>query len=743
MKRTLFTILLLSTLAIAAFGQYPNVTVSQIQQDPLDSLLVADTLTGFGLNANQPRWTLQTSPLMGDTVTVTALCVVPAKLITFTARGWTMLLYDTAQTNEWGGLFVRVNPPDTTQIVADGFLNVGAGDIIKMTGLVTSEFPTLRAYSLTQFQPIPGHPIDIVGNGSLPGPVGRHVGDFYKGIFPAGKMVFSTAEPYESMIVELHNLFVTTLVNTGRGTFAAADSAGNEISEYDYSHFFTLQGTSTDHPGPDTTWQRIYAGLVPGTRIDTLRGVIATSSGSEGPRGYRIAPLYPGDVVFGFVPPLLSTHRRNPVIVTPDSVANISVKATVQTGGSAVDSVKLYYSTDSGPFTSLAMSYRASDSTYNAAIPMQSVNTNVRYFITATDVLLHLTTLANSATSALSSDTSKGFFFYTVLNRPLTIHDVQYTPYVNGRSPYLGAVTSLSGIITADTAHIALTALNTGWTSAWYMQSSNQPWSGIWLTTSDAGTQTLMATLRNGDSVTVTGTVQEQFDVTRLGNITAVTKISSGNLEPAPVVLPTGSINVPNGTASAEAYEGMLVRFVNPVVSDTFPTFSDPTEYSVNDGSGPVVVQQGGRNSFSNVRADSVFGKTIVTLGENLNSLTGIVYYSFNQYKFVPRTNADFGIPTSVSNTERVIPSTYALLQNYPNPFNPTTSISYDLPTTTRVTLKIYNILGQEVATLVNATQNPGRYTAQFDARSISSGVYFYHLRAGSFNQVKKMMLLK
>ena len=743
MKRTLLTTVLLLTMVITAFGQYPNVTVSQTQQVPMDSLLIADTLTGFGLNTNQARWTLQTSPYMGDTVVVTGLCVVPAQVITFTARGWTMLLYDTAQGNQWGGLFVRVNPPDTTQIVADGFLNVAAGDIIRMTGLITSEFPAQRAYSLTQFQPIAGHPIEIIGSGTLPTPVPRHTGDFYRGIFPGGKMVFSTAEPYESMIVEFHNLSVTTLVNTGRGTFAAADSAGNEISEYDYSRYFTLQGTSTDHHGPDTVWQRIYAGLVPGTRIDTLRGVIATSSGAEGPRGYRIAPLYYGDVVFGYVPLLLSTHRRNPVIVPPDSTATISVKATVQTGGSAVDSVKLYYSVDNGAFTSLPMVYRASDTTYVAAIPTQPLNSNVRYFISATDVLLHATTLANSATSALSSDTSKGFFFYTVLNRPLTIHDVQYTPYVNGRTPYLGAVTTLTGIITADTAHIALTALNTGWTSAWYMQSSNQPWSGIWLTTTDTAAQRAMCALRNGDSVSVTGTVQEQFDVTRLGNITAVAKLSSGNPEPAPVVATTGSINVPNGTPSAEQYEGMLVTFVNPVVSDTFPTFSDPTEYSVNDGSGAVVVQQGGRNSFSNVSADAVFGKSIVTLGENLNSLTGIVYYSFNQYKFVPRTNADFGIPTGVKTAARVIPTAYALMQNYPNPFNPTTIIAYDLPATTRVTLKIYNILGQQVATLVNDTQNAGRYTAQFDARSIASGVYFYHLQAGTFNQVKKMMVLK
>jgi hypothetical protein len=744
MKRILFTMLLLSMFTVAAFGQYTNVTVSQIQQVPLDSLRVADTLSGFSNNSAQPRWTLQTSPYLNDTVTLTALCVVPAGLITYTSGIWTMLLYDTAQVNQWGGVLVRVNPSnnDSVGVLADGFLNVAAGDIIRITGLI-GEFPASRGFSATQFQPVPGHPIEIIGSAPLPKHIVKNVGDFYKGIFSSGKIQYSTGEPYEGMLVEFHNLTLDVKVNTFRGTFAAVDSVGNEISDYDYSHYFTLgHGSQVPWPG-DTSWTRIYTGLGNGIRIDTLRGVIATSSGSEGPRGYRIAPLYPGDIVFGFVPPLITTHRRNPVIVPSDSLANISVKVTVQKGGSPIDSTMLNYSIANGPYTQTKMTYRASDSTYNAAIPMQPAGTLVRYFITTTDILSHSATLASSALTGAASDTSKGVFFYNVLDRPLTIRDVQYTPYVNGRSPYLGAVTSLSGIITADTAHIALTAANLGWTSAWYMQSSNQPWSGIWLTTSDITTQAQMAALRNGDSVTVTGTVQEQFEVTRLGNITSVTKVSSGNPEPAPVVTTTGTFNVGNGTASAEQYEGMLVRFVNPIITALHPTYSDSSEYSVDDGSGPVVVQQGGRNDFSNTPADSVYRKTILTENENLLSLTGIVYYSFNQYKFVPRTNADFGIPTGVNGEIRTIPSAYVLLQNYPNPFNPATILSYELPVVSHVKLVIYNILGQEVGTLVNTVQNAGRYAVRFDARSLASGVYFYHLEAGKFNQVKKMMVLK
>jgi hypothetical protein len=682
---------------------------------------------------------------MNDTVVVTGVCVTPAKLITYTARGWTLLIADTAQANQWAGLLVRANPPDSTQLIADGFLNVAAGDVITITGFI-SEFPSLRGFSLTQFQPVPGHPISIIGSAPVPKPIVKNVGDFYTGIFANGKIQYYTGEPFESMLVEFHNLTVNNKVNLTRGTFSAVDAAGNEISEYDYSHFFTLGGGSLDHPGADSNWVRIYNALGNGRRIDTLRGVIATSSGSEGPRGYRIAPLFPGDIVFNPAPapPLVTTHRRNPVIVTPDSTATISVKITQQENGSAPAYDTLYYSVNSGAFARVPLTFRANDTTYVGVIPKQSAGAFVRYFVQVADTFGQVIRVANSATSGISADTSKGMFFYTVLNRPLTIQDVQYTPYLNGRTPYLGAVTPLSGIITADTAHIPLSPPTAGSTSSWYMQSTNQPWSGIWLTPADTTTQKQMAALRNGDSVMVTGTVQEQFDVTRLGNITGVQKLTSGNPEPAPAVRTTGGFNVGNGSPTAESYEGMVVRFNNVTVTDINPTFSDPNEYALSDGSGAVVVQKNPLNKYSNIPADTAFGKTILHVGNKFTFVTGIIHYSFNQYKFVPRTDADFGTLTGVSLPgDGVLPITYAMSQNYPNPFNPSTVIAYDMPVAGPVSLKVYNVIGQQVATLVNQVVAPGHYTVRFDGGSLSSGVYFYRLQTNGFVSTKKMMLIK
>jgi hypothetical protein len=540
-------------------------------------------------------------------------------------------------------------------------------------------------------------------------------------------------------------------VNTSRGTFSFVDGSGNELSDYDWSHYFTLGHGTSSLPlyPPDTAWSRIYAAMGNGTRIDTIRGYITTASGSEGPRGYRICPINPGDIVFAKAPtpPAIASHRRNPVVVTPDSSARISVRVTQQTNGSLPKTVSLYYSANYAAFTALTMNYQASDTTYVATIPQQTTNTVVRYFVAVADSFGQTVRLANSATSGgIASDTSKGFFIYTSLVRALTIQDVQTTPYVNGRTPYLGAVLSLSGIVTGDTAHISLSPATTGSTNAWYMQSTNAPWSGIWLTTSDTSAQKQMAALRNGDSITVTGTVQEQFDVTRLGNITSVVKNTSSNPEPAPVVRTTGAFNVGNGTASAEAYEGMLVRFNNVTVTDVNPTFSDPTEFTVNDGSGAVVVQRSGMYSYSNVAADSALGKTVLKVGNKIGALTGIVYYSFNQYKFVPRTNADFVNVTLTGVNDApasVIPASYTLHQNYPNPFNPTTMIQFALPSAGQTTLRVYNLLGQEMATLVNNVMPAGVHSVRFNASSLPSGVYFFRIESGSFRAVKKMMLVK
>lgn len=89
------------------------------------------------------------------------------------------------------------------------------------------------------------------------------------------------------------------------------------------------------------------------------------------------------------------------------------------------------------------------------------------------------------------------------------------------------------------------------------------------------------------------------------------------------------------------------------------------------------------------------------------------------------------------------VPTQYELWQNFPNPFNPITKIIYGVPKPTRVTVKIFNTLGQEVATLVDEQKEAGYYSIQWNTNNISSGIYFYQMRAGNYIKTKKMLYLR
>jgi hypothetical protein len=98
---------------------------------------------------------------------------------------------------------------------------------------------------------------------------------------------------------------------------------------------------------------------------------------------------------------------------------------------------------------------------------------------------------------------------------------------------------------------------------------------------------------------------------------------------------------------------------------------------------------------------------------------------------------------TSVKRVSTDVPGHFSLEQNYPNPFNPTTTITFALPIKSFVSLRVFDALGREVATLVNDEFLAGRYSKKWDASGLPSGVYFYRLQAGSFVETRKLLLLK
>ena len=169
----------------------------------------------------------------------------------------------------------------------------------------------------------------------------------------------------------------------------------------------------------------------------------------------------------------------------------------------------------------------------------------------------------------------------------------------------------------------------------------------------------------------------------------------------------------------------------------------------------------------STIEQDTSFiqldGDGLISVEIIFKKYVGITFQSFTEVGKVDYTLLGYringkqhGLLTSVK-SDRKLPVEFSLSQNYPNPFNPTTTIDYSIPNPPQsspsqvkgvrdgflVSLKIYDVLGRQVATLVNKKQIPGKYSVDFNASSLSSGIYYYRLKAGNFIRTKKMILLK
>jgi hypothetical protein len=108
-----------------------------------------------------------------------------------------------------------------------------------------------------------------------------------------------------------------------------------------------------------------------------------------------------------------------------------------------------------------------------------------------------------------------------------------------------------------------------------------------------------------------------------------------------------------------------------------------------------------------------------------------------------PSLKLKYDITVDVENFHAEVPTDFTLYQNYPNPFNPSTKIRFVIPKSSFVNIKVYNVLGKEIVTLINEERPAGNHEVEFSGTDLPSGVYFYKLQTGSFIQTKKMILLR
>jgi photosystem II stability/assembly factor-like uncharacterized protein len=188
--------------------------------------------------------------------------------------------------------------------------------------------------------------------------------------------------------------------------------------------------------------------------------------------------------------------------------------------------------------------------------------------------------------------------------------------------------------------------------------------------------------------------------------------------------------------------------------SGVFLSTNNGTGWTNVGGGGSVTdLLVSGTNLFSSTYEGSVFlskdnGASWTAIDSGLPNISVGSLSVSDRYIFAGTTDGVWRRPlseiiTGVKDQSNEIPSQFILEQNYPNPFNPSTTIRFQVPSSSFVNLKVYDVLGNEVATLVNEEKLAGSYEVNFDAKGLSSGIYFYTLNAGSVIETKKMILLK
>lgn len=765
MKMLKYTPLVLVVLYIAyslGFSLLPPfraVTIQEIQTKQTDSLAIGR----------------DRSNILGDSVTIVGRVIAPPRVspanndfrtLLRGSTSWQCYLQDTAS-GLFGGITIRqaTRGPQTALDLID------TGAVIRVKGYVqefwgTNSTPSYTGW-LTQLQvdtlasPLQ---IDILqSSGKRPTPKAVNITDFSAGNYPAGTVNFVGGEKYEGMYVEFKNVTAGPgLAN--RQPFSIQDENGNTLYIRDFSNFYSRQ------PSGDT----LVPGWTPppaGTAINYIRGVIINAN-AEATFGttlpYALVPIYPNDMSVGNAPPQLSQPLRAPGVPTPTDSPVITVTAVdpALLSPLTIANVKLYWRTNGGAYSNVNMPV-VTGNLYSASLPPTALGTLVEYYIRAEDNV--------GGVKLLPTDTSLSKLFYiTRASDSMSVQEVQYCPNRSGRSGFEGAsVRGIEGIVTADTTDLHNFSYNgQGTTNSSpakvIIQNGQGAFSGIWI----FGTPT--NNLHRGDRVRVKGTCKEEFGVTRIETASSgdVVVLGTNQTLPTPENLTTQDFNntKPDGDPSIEKWECVLTR-VNTssaitcinAASGTFCTTAQPLQDTVfrrnfgeifikdNSGfEGKVNLTDGGhfyRNGMNPAQVSTPY--ILLTKNDLISYVQGIMFYSFSNWKMLPRKNDDFGAitPIGIHNLSEVV-SSYQLFQNYPNPFNPTTTIKFSIPVSGFVTLQVFDMLGREVKSLVSTQMNTGFYAYDFNASELSSGIYFYRIQVSGekgvqFVNTKRMVLVK
>jgi predicted extracellular nuclease len=707
MRKYLPLLAFLLCLGGAAMAQYPLVTIQDIQ-----------TVTPANLTA-----CIEASPLVGDTVRVVGTLIQKPDSAALTDNNsfqfWIRNGY-----GDFSGLDI-IGFFDPNLI---GVTNLEQGDSVRITGVVTEFGP-----GETEIIPLDNAPITILGAGLTIAPTVVDVAELNDN---AQVNQLPTGEKWEGQYIEIQNVTVATVDPFGanRISFTVVDGSGNVVNITDK---FLAQRLPAGAPSGNFIAPNV------GDTYAYIRGVLTHSPngcmGGNG-RGYEISPTQLTDYLANSQAPAIISVTRNHV--TPTSSQPVTVSAQVTDNSAFVASATLYYAVGVGNTNYLSVNMTltggtSTNGTWTADIPAQSNGAFVKYYVGATD---------DSSNTGYNRAVPSGQdpYFYTVRDNGTTIVDVQFVPgtFSSASSGYVGMDVTVDGVVTASAE-----ANNLGYV---FIQQENElAWAGIMVTDNPS-----LATLTVGQKVRITGTVRENFNFTRIEQVSSVQVLGTGTINPLDQ---DPSLFATWGIATSEPYEGMLLNLLHPTVGMTlFVVDTNPDapsnfgEWRVGkdvfnpvDGCRILTGRQTSTTyssyNVSYVNNVGLWGPNLnvtpiqVNNGDVVNSIRGVMAYTFGNFKLLPRNNPDVNILTGIDNVQDL----YVVA--YPNPVHDQLHLRYvnEGHSLENVQATVYDIMGRAMHTFTMGVNTD----AVVDISNLAPGNYIVKVASqdGNYERVVKI----
>jgi hypothetical protein len=492
------------------------------------------------------------------------------------------------------------------------------------------------------------------------------------------------------------------------GTYARLENVQVTLDDDGYGQWEVTDATGTALIGNDAFY---YYSPAIGDSIDAIEGIVAWT--------YSERKLEPRDNYDVQGPPVVHTVRYSPL--PPTAASAITFTAQVIDNGT-ITRAKLYYSTTGGaPYDSTDMVNTVGD-TWSVAIGPYANGTEVDYHIEVTD---------NDGLDGGAPETGD----YDLYVGMVTIQTIQSTMSPADTSAYEGSPRNVAGIVTVEPGMLA--------DNIFFIQNhwvTSPAYRGIQVFSGGS----LVGQLELGDSVAVCGDVDEYYAATQIRMHFTEAYTSYGNVGELPAYELSTSILPPDSTGTiptSEPWESVLVMAKNSVVTNTSIGYG----MWYIDNTDP-------RTGLETLVDDSSYYDFEPTTGDSL-SVRGIVVFEYGEYKIEPRNDSDI-LPYDPNDAVGVTlgagePLSFALYQNVPNPFQgASTRIVFSLPQAEDAQLRVFDVQGRLVRTLVNGRVNAGRHMIDWNGRNdlnreVASGVYFYRLSAGEKEATRKLVFLK